>query len=114
MRVVMLKSNKSHNSERFKMDKDTRFVVKFNSRCDAMLFYNAVQKQLKKEQSYNGFTEYDHVNHWVGNGGLIVTVYFKDPMTMEEAKELSFGCDAEWELLPSSYTFEDLLNLEWS
>ena len=96
------------------MDKDTSFVVKFNSQRDAALFCNAVQKQLRKERSFNGFTECESVSCWKGKGGLIVAVWFEDPVTMEEAKELSFGSDAEWKLLPSSHTLDDLPKLDWS
>lgn len=96
------------------MNKETRFVVKFNSRRDATLFYNAVQRQLRDERSYNGFTEYESVSYWKGGGGLIAAVWFKDPVTIEEAKECSFGFDSAWKPLPSSYTFDDLLKLGWS
>ena len=96
------------------MTKDTRFVVRFNSRRDAALFYNAVQNRLNKEKAHNGFTEFSHVHHWQSDEGRIMSLFFKDPLTLEEARELSFGCDAEWKFLPSSYTFNDLLKLDWS
>ena len=41
--------------------KNARFVVKFNSRRDAALFYNAAKKELAKEDSHEGFTECDSV-----------------------------------------------------
>lgn len=96
------------------MVKDTRFVVKFESRRDATLFYNAVQKQLKKERAFNGYTEYDHVSYWKSGGGLMVVVHFKDPMSLEEVKGFSGERRAEWKLLPFSYALDDLLKLEWS
>ena len=65
-------------------------MVKFNSRRDAALFYNAVQKQLRKEHSINGFTEYESVSYWKGKSVLIVAICFKDPVTMEEAKGLLY------------------------
>lgn len=95
------------------MDKGTHFVIEFNSRCDATLFCKAVQKQLKKECLVNGFTEFESVGHRKGNGGLIATVRFKDPMTVEEAKTFS-EFDSEWKLCPSSRVFDDSLKLEWS
>ena len=80
------------------MMKDTRFVVKFNSRRDATLFYNDAQKQLKKEHSHEGFTEYESVSHWKNEGGLLVTVFFKDPLTVKEAEKFS-SFHSEWKLL---------------
>ena len=77
--VVSVFATFTHNIiEGFKMVKDARFVVRINSRRDATLFYNGVQKQLSKERSCDGFTEYECANHWKGAGGLILTVHFKD------------------------------------
>ena len=75
-----------------------RFAVKFTSRRDATLFCNAVQKQLEKDRSHDGFAEVESVSHWKGNGELALTIHFKDPVTMGKAKEFSSGYDAEWKL----------------
>lgn len=91
----------------------TRFVVRFKSRRDATLFHNEIQKQLKRERSYDGFTECEYVHHWKEEGGLLLTVSFKDPKTLQEVEGFSFGYETEWKLLPPCYMFNDLLKLEW-
>jgi len=93
------------------MEKETLFAVRFKSRREATLFYNDVQKQLKKERSHSGCTDYEHVSHWKERGGFLVTVGFKDPKTLEEAAE--FTSCAEWKVLPSC-SLSDLHKLEWS
>lgn len=77
--------------KKLKMDKDTHFVVKLNSRCDATLFHSLVQKQLKKECSLSGFAECESASHWKANGGLTLTVHFEDPMTVEEQRDFPSG-----------------------
>lgn len=90
----------------------TRYVAKFNSRHDATLFYNNIKKQLKKELTFNGYTECDHVSYWKTNGGCIMVIHFKDPMSLEEVEGIS-GRGVEWKLLPLSHGVDDLLKLEW-
>jgi len=102
----------SHFVKQLNMERN--FIVKFHSRCDATLFHNEVQKLLRKERSYNGFTECESSSHWKENGGCLVVASFKDPLTIDEAKNFHFGFDTEWKYLPSSYILDDLLNLEWS
>lgn len=95
------------------MRKEARFVGRFKSRQEATLFYNEIQKQLKKERSCNGFAEYEHIGYWRENGGLLVTVCFKDPKTLEEVMQMT-PLEIEWKLLPDCYTLDDLLKLGWS
>ncbi len=94
------------------MEKQTRFVVKFNSRRDATLFHNSVQKEIKKETAYETFTEYDSVVHWSNEGGLFLTIFFKDPLTIDQAKKFT-SFESQWRFLPSTYCFSDLLNMNW-
>ena len=82
---------------------ERNFIVKFHSRRDATLFHNEVQKLLRKERSHNGFTEYESSSHWKESGGCLVVASFKDPLTIDEAKNFHFGFDAEWKYLTVSH-----------
>lgn len=84
----------AHNAANFEMAKDTQFVVKFNSRCDARLFCNLAKKELKKERSHEGFTEHDHTHCWISGSGTMVTVFLffsKTPLTLDEVKGFSLA-----------------------
>lgn len=107
----------AHNAANFEMAKDTQFVVKFNSRCDARLFCNLAKKELKKERSHEGFTEHDHTHCWISGSGTMVTVFLffsKTPLDFGRGEGVFLGCDAGWKLLPSSCTVDDSLKLDWS
>ena len=43
-----------------------------------------------------------------------MTLFFKDPLSIDKTEKFSSSFDSEWKHLPSSYTFNDLLNLDWS